>query len=177
MPVVHNNPALLATIQAKRLALVPQIAKRLHTRLTLHMLRHGAELTAGSITTAELRAAGHPFARRKLSRRGFLRERVGRGQRLVSRHSFGQSFPLLPINRQSGKLQRSLSVRVNRATATEQDIAFHATAPYAKYILAPGGTRLMVARGFRQEMNRRFRYENTHFYHDFNLALLALHRS
>lgn len=95
---------------------------------------HGAaiDLTSGTISTRELRRRGHPFARRGST-------------------SIRTATPLLPINFQTGRLQRSL--RTFRRPFGWQ---LQFTAPEAKFVLAPGGTKLMVPRKFWTEMRRRY---------------------
>lgn len=87
------------------------------------------KLTSGTLSTAQLRAMGHPFARRH---RNTL-------------------IPPLPINRQTGRLQASL--RVFRRGENQAQLQF--TAPHAKFVLAPQGTAKMLPRGFWVEMRRR----------------------
>ena len=62
----------------------------------------------------------------------------------------------LPINAHSNRLRNSLR-KMSRTVGGRRvkDIFF--TAPYAPFILARGGTRTMVARGYMAEMNRRIR--------------------
>jgi len=87
------------------------------------------KLLSGTVTTAELRRMNHPFGRLPSARpRGYL--------------------PTLPINEQSGTLLASM--RVNRVRLADgswsREIGF--TAPYAKYVLNPDGTKRMIPRGF-----------------------------
>lgn len=103
-------------------------------RLTLHSSVEASRndairLTSGTISSARLRAMGHPFARRHKN----------------------PLIPPLPINRQTGRLQASL--RVFRRGETQAVLQF--TAPHAKFVLAPLGTAKMLPRGFWIEMRRR----------------------
>lgn len=95
-------------------------------------------LTSGGISTAELRARGHPF---------------GRGARRSTRLRI--PTPLLPINLQSGRLQRSLRV-FRRQAQGEHYLQLQFTAPQSKYVLRPGGTTKMVDRGFWKAMRARY---------------------
>lgn len=75
-------------------------------------------------------------------------------------HPFSRRRPggmrRLPINVNKDRLRRSLR-KVSRTVggARVKDIFF--TARHARFVLARGGTRTMVARGYMAEMNRRIR--------------------
>lgn len=86
-------------------------------------------LTSGTVSSATLAEMGHPFGRNpaKGRRKGSMRG----------------NLPRLPINRQTGALQKSL-----RIIPTPSGWRLQFTAPHSPFILAPGGTRKMVARGF-----------------------------
>lgn len=92
------------------------------------------KLTSGTVSTAQLRALDHPFARRH-------------GQALI---------PKLPINLQTRRLQRSLRV-MPRTVRGDPIWQVQFTAPYSQFVLRPGGTRKMVARGFWSAMRRYYR--------------------
>jgi hypothetical protein len=90
------------------------------------------KLTSGTEPMAQMRALGHPFARR-----------VGRKRR--------GSLPLLPINTPGGF---QLSLRIDRLPATDgqgRNIGFRDLR--ATWVLAPGGTRNTVDRGFWQALH------------------------
>lgn len=99
--------------------------------------------TAGAFARGQTPPESTPQGpRRRLSRRTLK----GRG--------ITGSIPLLPINVQSGRLRRSIALRVksrSRYDLVAGDVA------YAKYILAIGGTAKMYSRGFKQEVQRRQR--------------------
>jgi hypothetical protein len=101
--------------------------------LAEQMKEEAIKLTSGTVSTAQLRAMGHPFARRHPG-----------------------SLARLPINRQSGGLQRSIRI-MPRTVAGEEGFQLQFTSPHSKYVLRRMGTRKMVARGFWSEMKRRFR--------------------
>jgi hypothetical protein len=106
------------------------------------------KLTSGTTSTRELTQAGHPFARaRGANRFG------GRGRGTVS---LMRSYPLVPINEQSGRLRRSWRI-FRRRDPEKGSVAFQLQniAPESKYVLAPGGTARMIDRGFWNELNRR----------------------
>lgn len=99
------------------------------------------ELTKGGIKSKELRKRGHPYGR------GSTRLRRGK---VVDRGS----APRQPINIQSGKLHRSITVMF--AGRNKFDLSI--SAPYAKYILHPSGTKKMVGRGVMgwRDVNKAF---------------------
>lgn len=105
------------------------------------------ELTSGKITTKTLRRLGHPFGR------GQAPQKRGQGNaNLAPRHTpkarltkvgMRGKVPSLPINAQSGRLRRSF--RVNDSANV---VGLSNSAPYARYILSPVGTKYMIGRGF-----------------------------
>lgn len=106
------------------------------------MRKEAIRLTSGTVTTKQLREMGHPYARRRTGTRRRGRQRG--------------TLPRLPIHRQSGRLQKSLRVfRRMSSRGISWQIQF--TAPHSPFVLAPGGTENMVARGFWAAM-RRFYY-------------------
>jgi hypothetical protein len=103
------------------------------------------KLTSGNVKQATLTAAGHPFARR----RG-LGGRVGmRGGRSVM-----ASYPLTPINAQTGSLRRSW--RIFRRPHGKGSVGFvmQNVSPHA-IAIRPGGSRRVVDRRFFAELNKR----------------------
>ena len=110
--------------------------------------REAAEkLTSGTVNSADLRRAGHPFAKRRAAARF--------GARGVGGASAMRSFPLTPINAQTGRLRRSWRI-FRRPGAEKGSIAFllQNMSPQSKYVLAPGGTSRMIDRQFWQELDR-----------------------
>src|SRR5207248_385674 len=98
-----------------------------------YMLRQ----TSGATSSLQLRRLNHPFGRGALTPSGRLRG----------------SHPLLPINVQTGRLQRSFVVRPYRNSfAIGARLGF--TAAYARFVLRAGGTRFMRARGFLTAVKR-----------------------
>lgn len=108
------------------------------------------ELTAGSVSTRQLRSMGHPFGRSggqgsDTGGRG-VRKKLGVvGSKGQTTHRGGVLRPL-PINRQTGKLRRGKFVRGPMGIRRAYDIG--SSAPYEPFILSPTGTSKMVARGF-----------------------------
>lgn len=95
--------------------------------------------TSGTTSEATLAKLGHPFGRGATSAH---RQAGGRAQRGSPR---GRArIPLLPINRQTGRLHDTLSM----VRLRDGEWSVQTRAPHAKYVLAPRGTELMVPRGF-----------------------------
>jgi hypothetical protein len=88
------------------------------------------ELTSGTTSSAELRRMGHPFSRRH-----------------------PQNFPRLPINRQSGSLQKAIRI-VRRVVGNTEQLFLRVSHPHA-LVLRKEGTSRMVPRGFFEEFSRR----------------------
>lgn len=120
----------LATHQRTRAAKVKRSLESEHGSLVEQAKQDAIKLTSGSVSTKQLRRMGHPFSRRR-----------------------PQAFPRLPINRQSGQLQKSLRV-FRRFDARGLTYQLQFTSPHA-VVLRPGGTAIMVARGFWAELRKR----------------------
>lgn len=108
-------------------------------------------LTLGGISSKELARAGHPFGRSTPgdmeSRMRGLDGTTSKGPGGGSRRAFvRKKYPLNPINKQTGNLHDSITIRpvMNVASIMAYDVM--ATVPYAKYVLHPLGTPLMVGR-------------------------------
>lgn len=98
-----------------------------------HLMRDASALMSGTISLAELRRRGHPYARNRLKPRGVA--------------------PILPINRQSGRLRSSLRSNIYRSgNRTIVEISVHAP-PYDRYVM--DGTSKMLARPLRAQMEKR----------------------
>lgn len=97
----------------------------------------------GTVSKATLRKLGHPFGRRAPT--------TGRKRGVL---------PLLPINRQSGRLASSIQLR----SADGGSQAFHvgptASAGRSMFVLEPGGTTKMVARGVYAVIEKRWKARN-----------------
>jgi hypothetical protein len=106
----------------------------------------------GTITTKQLRAMGHPFARaavgintpskmRKAAILKGIKKVLGKGGKVN----------LLPINRQTGKLQKAAYLKhfKQKGMGETYEFGFNGgVAPYAKYVLAKQGTDKMRQRGY-----------------------------
>ena len=109
-------------------------------------------LTSGSITTKQLRQMDHPFARRNRTPQGRLRP--SRSARITAaRQSVGR-IAKLPINRQTGALQKAIKVNVRSTAGTRWRVSLVINHPHA-VVLSPQGTRYMIPRGFAEELTRR----------------------
>jgi hypothetical protein len=152
-------------------------AKKMHQEMVRKAAIHvQAELLSGTTSTRELTNAGHPFARKKLSRRGYRRTRDGfaKGARMSEkmRLGAGASFPLLPINKQTGRLAKSARIRAVTPPPGGQSWQLGYTAPYAPFILGPRGTRKMVGRGFQRAKKKIDTRLNKQLGHDIRLMTL-----
>ena len=109
-------------------------------------MKEAQALTKGGVKQSVLTAAGHPFRKNRL--RGIASKIGGKGRSLMA------SFPLVPINIQTGKLHRSWRIFTRRGGDTVvyrlQNLAKH-----GKFVLRPGGTKHMTDRGFWAELQRR----------------------
>ena len=112
-----------------------------HEQMIRDMESDAKELVSGKVSKSTLRRLGHPFGKTAGGRK--------RGK-----------LPLLPINVQTGRLKRSLERRKISSHSSDRvyDIGFDA--PYAKYVLAIGGTKRMVSRGYWREVKKRWKKRN-----------------
>jgi hypothetical protein len=135
----------LAAHQRRRAAKVRRSLFVEHKAVVEAMQEEARRLTSGTVSSETLRAMGHPFARKATKGR---RKGAQRG-----------SLPRLPINRQTGDLQKSLRVfRRWQGNTVAYQLQF--TSPHS-VVLTPGGTDRMVARGFWSAMKQH--YQRTAF--------------
>lgn len=126
------------------------------------------ELTSGGLSSATLRRMGHPYGKSNRFNGGKSAEFVARGSKLrvkINGRSVRLKAPLLPINRQSGRLQGSVTLwHRSDAYSLEASVGFDA-GKAGKSILTvrPGGTRYVVPRGIWVELRRRGRARNKAF--------------
>lgn len=120
----------LSAYQRARAAKVKRSLEIEHGSLVEQAKQDALKLTSGSVSTKQLRRMGHPFSRRR-----------------------PQAFPRLPINKQTGELQRSLRV-FRRFDARGLTYQLQFTSPHA-IVTRPYGTAVMVARGFWAELRKR----------------------
>ena len=112
------------------------------------------KLLSGTTPTSELVEMGHPYGRND-----GIGGRPGRQRRIKATR---QLMPTLPINQQTGRLRSALRLtQRNKGTAQVFILSVsRSVAPYAKYVLALGGTVKMVARPFWQTLFKSWKHKN-----------------
>lgn len=118
-----HSPQALVNHQRQRMRKVKRSVLVAHEKAVQEIKAEAVRLTSGTA-----KPSGQ-FARNRRNRRGVL--------------------PLLPINLQTGRLQRSLRV-FKRGEAWQLQF----TARHSAFVLRPGGTRLMVDRKFWQALRK-----------------------
>lgn len=153
MAVFHSAKAL-ANHQQARFERVHRKVRVLHAEMAEFSRVDALKLTSGDISSKELARRGHPFGRKKFGAGGKVQRSSYKRFRLTM-HAGGLviSTPKLPINAQTGRLQRSLRV-FRRSLSTGQVLDIQFTARHATFVLSPTGTKRMVPRGFWPEMKR-----------------------
>lgn len=152
MKTTFNDPDEFLKFLIRNIANVVKVAIKEHKSMSNDMVDVAKKLTSGKIKTKRLRELGHPFSRRKFS---FLQKE--KKASLKKRRLGLANVPLLPINRQTGVLQKSLAHRAiyYPDSLNAEQISFNA--PYAKFILSARGTRKMIARGYPQAFKKLFK--------------------
>lgn len=111
------------------------------------------DLTSGTVSSKRLRELGNPF--------GWGPKKMGRtateGQMRSGFRPTRGKVQKLPINVQSGRLRSSIRVLTIRRGGVALTVRVSIGAPYAKYVLSRTGTVKMVPRGFREEVEKRWR--------------------
>lgn len=157
-----DDAGALAASQARRYRLTWQSWQIGHRRMAEMLYGDFQDMTSGRVSTRTLRKLGHPFSRSKAKRfKGGVKARVA---------SLG--VPRMPINRQTGRLQRSL--KMTRVPGGIQSYRLEFLAPHAKYVLAQQGTRKMVARGFWTEARKKWQSRNRRLYYEMRLRQLQI---
>lgn len=110
---------------------LPADAKVLHKEMAKESYQDLRSLIQGSITKRQLRQMGHPFAKVR------VKEATGRKVLGVA--------PILPINKQSGRLFGGLFFNQIRH-GDNQAFEHGSSASHAKYIFDPRGTKKMIGR-------------------------------
>lgn len=116
------------------------------------------ELVGGHVSTKQLVAMGHPFGRGPVPQRKGARNisLALRGNRAIGM-TIRRRLPALPINKQTGKLARSLKmVKVGKNVF---EVYFN-PGDGRVWVLWPGGTGTMIDRGFYKEIERRIKARN-----------------
>ncbi len=82
---------------------------------------------------------------------GTMSKRQLAKRRPYSRARPDYGVPRLPIHQHTGRLKRS-----KRLMPTNDGYRLQYTAPYSKFVLRPGGTKKMRARGFWTELRKQY---------------------
>jgi hypothetical protein len=159
MPRQFTKPIDLYKAQVARFAKMTGDIRKGHREIVREAWQDAQELTSGAITSKQLAAMGHPFGKGASAALSTPSGRR-RGASVASRrkHMGGGSLTGLPINRQTGALQRSRYMRKVSGGAQRFDVGF--SAAHGKYVLAVRGTQRMVARGYWREAKRRWKPRN-----------------
>jgi len=152
-----TNPRQLASHQRRRAQNVRRSLTIEAASLVRGQKEEALKLTSGTVSTKRLSQMGHPFGRMTTGNK-----RKGRMRGTLAR---------LPINRQTGRLQQSLRV-FHRYEGGNVVWRLQFMAPHGKFVLARGGTRKMVARGFWTALRKRYEREKKRF----KTALLRAHK-
>lgn len=145
---IYRDGKKWAKAYSDRLDRLQANAVQAHRVMALEVKADFVRATSGTISTKELRRAGHPFGRSAGGRMRGLAGSVKKGPGGRPRRGFvRKKYPVNPINRQTGKLQRSIKIRPYFDFRTIQAYDIYADAPYARYVMHPLGTSKMVGRG------------------------------
>lgn len=175
----YTDPLALLRGQTRQMDAAMRAVEAVQARAVRQIVEHSDDLLSGSVSTATLRKMGHPFSRRrykaldkgtKASLRG---RRTQRGRWELRGAGLG-GLPVLPINRQTGRLLRDQTLSGGRLGPGVTRWTHSLNAPYAGFVLGEKGTRSMIARGYRKEMDRRWKRISKQAIHDSNLAILRI---
>lgn len=160
MATFYDGRALAAS-QQRRFNNFRRSARLAHQQMAEEMQKEAVDLSHGGISSAELAAMGHPYGRgRGRSTYNYgANKSASRGSGKVRIAARGAA-PLLPINRQTGKLASSWRLFRRFKGDGGQQVDLQNISPESKFVLNPGGTKRMVARGFWVEMRKRWRPRN-----------------
>lgn len=148
MPNVFTSPTALKNHQKKRFAKMQLGQQRVHKELATQGERDFVGATGGQIKSKTLAAMGHPFGR--MSSGGMRNIVKGQSGKFGSAGLKGQVSKKgvvrpLPINVQSGRLRRAITLQGPAGRASTYKL--YSAAPHARFVLSPTGTKKMVARG------------------------------
>ena len=136
----HRTNAAFIKAFDKRIENLTHNMESIHRELVNGGIEDHNDLTKGTLSTKQLRKDGHPFARQNGGGRGV----VGKG----ARKGIKKSRPVLPINKQTGKLRNSFYKVSTKTLFGGRSDKMGFRAYYARFVLRPGGTRKMIDRGF-----------------------------
>ena len=134
----YSDPVALYRSQKAYFDKFPKTVREMFRTIVAEGRNDAVQLTSGTVSSSTLRKMGHPFGR---SSSGKLRGGI----------------PTLPINVQSGKLRKSVNMKLLWRNVRGESYGLYFSVGYAKYILSKGGTKFMVARGFQGEMEKRWK--------------------
>lgn len=175
----YTDPLALLRGQTRQFDAAMRAVEAIQARAVRSVVEHSDDLLSGGVSTATLRAMGHPFSRRRFrsldkGARAALRGRRTQRGRWELRGAGLGGLPTLPINRQTGRLLRDQRLSGTRVGPGSTRWTHSLDAPYAGFVLAEKGTRSMIARGYRKEMDRRWKRISKQAIHDSNLAILRV---
>lgn len=163
----------LAASQSKRFGLVSRAIRVEHKKLVHTVADRMVDMASGRISTKELARRGHPFGRKKGRITMTVKSAATANQRFRAHKTRPVvPTPLMPINRQSGELIRSLRIIPEHGGA-QQSYRVQFTSPHA-VVLSPGGTKNMVARGYWPAVKRVQKSENAKTVYQMRLLALKL---
>lgn len=145
----YTHAGDLARAQQRKFENFVRSAKTIHKEVAQDMLREAVETTSGGTPQKTLDALGNPFGRR-----GGRKTYGKRGHRL--RFTAKGAAPLLPINVQTGRLVRGWRIMPRTSGSGNVTYTLQNMSPEGKFVLAVGGTKTMVARGFWPHMRRAY---------------------
>lgn len=142
----HTTLTSLRVAQRARFEGIKHDIHAVHKMMATDGKEDFSELTSGAVSTKTLRAMGHPFGR-------LVSGDISTGGRGVrNRQKFAQhltrrgALPLLPINKQTGKLHGAITLIGPTGPNFRYDL-FSNVRDGRQFVLKPGGTSKMVGRG------------------------------
>lgn len=164
-----NDPLQYQRFFEGNIGAIKRIAIEEHDAMASDIKTAQKSLTSGGITTKKLRELGHPFSRARWKTLDPMIKRAARKRRQGVGH-----VPLLPINRQTGKLQKSLQAKKIKYPDALNVNQIEFTAPHAKFILGAKGTKRMLPRGFAQAVVKIFKKRERNMKQKFRYRVVQL---
>jgi len=147
MAILKANPLQVYFDTVKQMEGDTKTIKQLHRQIADGGTADYHDLLRGGVSSKTLRRMGHPFGRRlQASKPGAGRVRG--------------TLPLLPINRQTGRLIASIQLRPADGGTQAFHVGPTASAGRSMFVLSPGGTSKMVARGVYVVIEKRWKARN-----------------
>lgn len=149
---VYQTPTQLRVAQRTRFAAVIKDIYKVHQIIAHDGEQDFKDATSGTVTSKQLAAMGHPFGRLSSGNpftggRGIAANKRGafKGAGLKGQVTSKGVIRPLPINRQSGRLHAGITLQ--GPIGKRREYRLFSTAPHARFVLNPGGTRFMIGRG------------------------------